>query len=335
MTDDDRRTARLGRAIELTPEHPLDDVVDLARTAESTGFEAALVSCHHFNRDPFVAAARVGAATDLRVGPAATNPYETHPVALAARAGTLQEGTDGRAVFGVAPGDRSALSNLGIEPDRPLRRTLESFRVARRLWAGDRVDHDGTFEASDAGLTFSVDPLPVYVGAQGPDMIRMSAKHADGVLLNASHPDDFAWAANRVEEGLADRPEKYGPFDFGAFASVSVAEDGAVAREAARPPVAFIAGGAAPPVLDRHDIDREAAEAVGEALSAGELQTAFDQVTPEMIAAFSVAGTPETVADRLAAVGEYTDSVVVGSPLGPDLEMGVELAGTALDGVLD
>ncbi|WP_247005970.1 5,10-methylenetetrahydromethanopterin reductase [Halorientalis litorea] len=320
-------------AIELTPEHPIAEVTDFAVTAETVGFDTVFAACHYFNRDPFVALSRIAAATDdVALGPAAANPYETHPVPLASRVATIQEVSDGRAVMGIGPGDRSTLSALGVDREKPLRRVLESFKVAQDLWDGEAVDADGTFRADGAELEYDVPgTVPVYVGAQGPHMIRMSAKHADGVLYNGSHPRDFEWAADQVEQGLADRPAERGEFDFAAYASVSVAEDGEAAREAARPPVAFIVGGAAPPVLDRHDIDHERAEAVGSAIEAGEFTEAFGLVTAEMLEAFSIAGTPDAVEEQMAAVLEYADSFVVGAPLGPDIEQAIELAGAALD----
>lgn len=148
-------------------------------------------------------------------------------------------------------------------------------------------------------------------------MLRMSAKHADGVLINAAHPRDLEWAAGQIEQGLAERPDEHGAFESLAFASVSVAADEDEAREAARPPVAFIAGAAAEPVLERHEIDREAAEAVSDALERGELGEAFGCVTPEIIDAFCIAGTTETVAEQFEAALEYVDGIVVGSPIGP------------------
>jgi 5,10-methylenetetrahydromethanopterin reductase len=318
--------------IELTPEHPIDRIVDLATRAERAGFDAAFVSSHYFNRDPFATLTRIATATDqLQLGPAAANPYETHPVALASRMATLQAVSDGRAVFGVGPGDGSALSALGIERDRPLRRVLEAFEVARDLWAGDRVTIDSTFEATDVGLEYSVDrSIPVYVAGQGPHMIRMSAKRADGLLLNASHPDDVEWAADRVAEGCADRPDDAGEFSFCVYASVSIAEDETAAREAARPPVAFIAADAAPPLLERHGIDESLAGEIGDALEEGAFDDAFAAVTPTMIDAFAVAGRPETVTDRLRTLRSIADGIVVGTPLGPDLEAAVDLAGEVL-----
>ena len=311
--------------------------MEIGNAAEDEGFDTLFASCHYNNRDPFVVLDRVAEATDdIRVGPGVANPYETHPATLASRVATLDEASDGRAVCGLGAGDRSTLANLGYERDRPLRRVLEAMKVSQQLWAGERVDHDGTFEARDAALNYAeaVGEIPVYVGAQGPHMIRMAAKHADGVLVNASHPKDFAWADGQVEKGLAERPdERGGPeaFDFAAYASVSVSEDEADAREAARPPVAFIVGGAAPPVLERHDIDRARAKEIGEKVASGDFSAAFEAVTPAMIDAFCIAGTPATVAERIAGVLDYADSFVAGSPLGPDPKEAVSLVGAACD----
>jgi 5,10-methylenetetrahydromethanopterin reductase len=82
-------------------------------------------------------------------------------------------------------------------------------------------------------------------------------------------------------------------------------------------------------VLERHGIDADAAAAIGDHIAAGEFTEAFDLVTEGMIDAFSVAGTPETVVDRMAALREHTEGIVIGSPLGPDPEAAVELAADA------
>ncbi|WP_435098902.1 5,10-methylenetetrahydromethanopterin reductase [Halarchaeum sp. P4] len=319
--------------IELTPEIPVSEVRELGVRAEGAGFETIYSSCHYNNRDPFAALALLADATeDVRLGPGVANPYEVHPVRLASQVATLDEHSGGRAVCGLGAGDRSTLRNLGVERERPLRRVLETMQVARELWAGERVSHDGTFAATDAGLNYAeeVSEVPVHVGAQGPHMLRMAAKHADGVLFNASHPRDVAWANERVAEGLAERPESRGDFEFAVFASVSVAEEREAAREAARPPVAFIAGGAADPVLERHGIDVEAASEVGAAVERGDFREAFAGVTDAMIDAFSVAGTPADVTERAAALREHADTVVCGSPLGPDRATAIELLGETL-----
>lgn len=320
------------RGIEITPEDPVPRLVELGVAAEDAGVDAAFVSSHYNNRDPFVALARIAAATDrVTLGPGVANPYETHPVSLAARVATLADLTDGRAVFGIGAGDRSTLANLGIDRTRPLARVHETVTVSRRLFAGERVTHDGTFEARDAGLNFPVDPVPIWVGGQGPGMLRMAAACADGVLINGAHPADLAVAADRVSEGLSDRPDDLGAFETAAFVSTSVAADAAAAREAARPPVAFIVGGAPEAVLDRHGIDQEVAATIGERLGAGDYAAAFEAVTGTMLEAFAVAGTPATVAERYAAIDEHVDGIVAASPLGPDRLAAVAHVADAMD----
>jgi len=221
---------------------------------------------------------------------------------------------------------------LGVSAEeRGLRPVLETFKTAQKLWAGERVTHDGAFEAEDAGLNYEPPgEIPVYVGGEGPHMCRMAAKHADGLLYNGSHPKDIAWAGDRVAEGLDQRPDSRGEFEFAAYASVSVAAEREAAREAARPPVAFIAAGAPEPVLSRHGIDVERAGEVGECISEGAFSEAFELVTPAMVDAFSAAGTVADVAERLADVLKHADGVVCGSPLGPDLAEAIGLAGEAL-----
>jgi 5,10-methylenetetrahydromethanopterin reductase len=318
-------------AIEITPEHPVAQLTDFARTAEDAGFDAVFASHHYNNRDQFMALSSMAQATDeVQLGPGIANPYETHPVTLASRVATLDEVSDGRAVFGVGPGDKSTIRNLGFDHDDALRRVLETFKVAQQLWDGERVDHDGTFQADDAGLNYETGDIPVYVGAQGPHMTKMAAKHADGALYNGSHPKDLAWARDQVDSMLDDRVVDT-EFDLGAYASVSVAEDADAAREAARPPVAFVAAGSPPPVLGRHGIDQDVASDIGDAISAGNFEEAFGLVTEPMLDAFCIAGTPEDVAERTEALREHADSVVFASPLGPDIEDAIALLGAAMD----
>ena len=316
------------RGIELTPDVPVSTLTNHTERAAESGFDTVFLSHHYNNRDEFAALAAIAREVDtVRLGPGIANPYETHPVTLASRMATLDELSGGRGVFGLGPGDRSTLANLGFSQDDALRRVLETMQVSRKLWAGERVDHEGTFTANDAGLNYEAREIPVYVGAQGPHMTRMAAKYADGLLFNGSHPLDIEWAAERVEEGLEERADDV-EFDFAAYASVSVASDRERAREAARPPVAFITAGAPPPVLDRHGVDESRADEIRLALSGGEFSRGFEQVTERMLDAFCVAGRPETVTGRLDDLLDIADSVVVGAPLGPD----VEEALTLLDG---
>ena len=122
--------------IELTPDDPIPEIVSQGVTAEDAGYDVAFVSCHYNNRDPFATLTRLAGATEqIRLGPGVANPYELHPVTLAAKTATIAELSDGRAAFGIGPGDPSTLRNLGLEDERGLRSVLEAFKVAQDLWA--------------------------------------------------------------------------------------------------------------------------------------------------------------------------------------------------------
>lgn len=320
------------QGVELTPEVPVSTVADRAAAAEIAGLDTVLVSAHYNNRDPFAALALAAEATNsVSLGPAAANPYQSHPVALASRMATLQEASDGRALFGLAAGDRSTLRNLDIDRERPLRRVLETMSVTRDLLDGQTVTHDGTFSANEAALNYAVPDLPIYVGAQGPDMLAMAGKHADGVLVNAAHPRDYAFASERIDAGRAERSSERAPVDIVGYVCTSVAEEPATARAAARPPVAFITGSAADPVLERHGIDTQQASDIGAAIERGAFSEAFEAVTPAMLEAFSVAGTVETVADRFNELDNAVDGIVAGAPLGPEPDTALDLVAKAFD----
>lgn len=324
------------RGIELTPEHPIRKLVSLSETAETAGFDTIFTSCHYNNRDPFIALDRIAAATSLRVGPGVSNPYQTHPLVLASTIATLAEVTDGRVLFGLGAGDRSTLQTLGIDRESPLERVRETIEISRELFTGNTVSHDGTFSVVDARLNHPIPhDIPIYVGAQGPHMLRMSAQYADGILVNASHERDFEWATREITRGLDDR-DRSTDLDVVAFTSVSIAKTADAAIEAARPPVAFIAGGAPDRVLDRHDIPHDTAHHVGKLIAESQFSAAFDAVTDDMIKAFSITGTPATVTNDLGTIAQYVDSIVTAAPLGPDLAEAVTLLGdvlTRIDGI--
>jgi 5,10-methylenetetrahydromethanopterin reductase len=319
--------------VELVPDAPVDELITRAQAAETAGLEALFVSSHFDNRDPFVVAGMVLAATErIRVGPGVVNPYERHPVTMASQVATLSGLAPGRVHLGIGPGDPTVLGQLGLAEHRDLRSVLEAFEVARRLWAGETVDHEGRFQAADVQLNYAVaGEIPVYVGGEGPHMCRMAGKRADGLLFNGSHPVDLRWARDQFEIGREDRAAAAGDSHLYAYASVSVDTDAGAAREAARPPVAYITAGAPDPVLQRHDIDATAAAEIEAALAAGEHAAAFATVTPRMLDAFAIAGDPATVATQLSAATEHTDGVVLGAPLGPTPATAIDLLGELLD----
>lgn len=297
--------------VEFVAEHPVREITELAEAAEDEGYGAVWITDHYNNRNPWIALAAIAEATeDVEVGPGVTNPYVAHPAWTANAAATLDELSDGRARLGIGAGDRSTLGTLQIERSSPLNEVLDAVKLTRELLAGGTASVEGL--ARDARLNYGPCDVPVYVGAQGPNMLRMAADHGDGILINASHPADFEWSFRQFDAEETDA-------EVLAYTSFSVSTDRDAARDAAKQPVAFIVAGSPPQVLERHGVDPERAEEIGSHIEASRFGDAFELVTDPMIEAFSITGTPEECSARVDELFETgVDTVVVGSPLGPE-----------------
>jgi 5,10-methylenetetrahydromethanopterin reductase len=98
------------------------------------------------------------------------------------------------------------------------------------------------------------------------------------------------------------------------------------ATQAAVPVVAFITAGSPNVVLERHGIDLKKADKIRGALKTGDFGQAFGSVSPEMIKAFSVCGTPDTCIEQIARLLKSGISqFVVGSPIGPNVRKSIDL----------
>jgi 5,10-methylenetetrahydromethanopterin reductase len=129
-----------------------------------------------------------------------------------------------------------------------------------------------------------------------------------------------------VKEGVSAAHKKFNEVDVAAYTSFSVHEDIKKANKAAVPVVSFIVAGSPPQLLERHGIDMKKAEEIKEALKANDWGRAFGGVTPEMIGAFSVCGTPDMCIERIAELLKSGISqFVVGSPIGVNVREAINL----------
>ncbi len=309
--------------VEFVPEDPVDEVVEKVKVADKTDFDYVWITDHYNNRNVYSVLTRIAEETEqIRLGPGVTNPYTIEPAQTASAIATISELSDGRAVLGIGPGDKTTLDALGLEWDKPLTRTREAIEIIRDLIAGERVSTEDMekFNLKGAKLNFKPEAkIPIFIGAQGPNMLKMAGKNGEGILINASHPKDFDYAVEQIEKGVEEAGRDMEDVDVVAYASFSVAEDMESAKEAAIPPVAFIAAGVPDVVLDRHGISSEDAGKIGKALGEGDFGAAFGSVTDEMIDAFALYGTPEECTEKIQELAEKgVSQVVAGSPIGPD-----------------
>lgn len=317
--------------IEFVPVTTIDGLVSSIVQAENVGFDYVWVTDHYTNRCVYIALT-VAALNTKRVmlGTGVTNPFHIHPAWTASAIATLNEVSNGRAVLGLGPGDRSTLGQIGISLEKPLTVVRETVEIIRKLWAGEVVNFTGdVFHLSNARLSFKPSvPIPIYIGAQGPKMLELAGAIGNGVLINASHPKDFEYAIRYIRDGAARAGRRIEEIDVAAYAALSVDEDAIKAREAARSVVAFIVAGAPDNVLERHGIKKEEVEVVRGALAKGDIPRASKAVSDASLEAFSISGTPEeciSKIEQLLKIG--VTQFVAGSPLGPKKKAAIDIIG--------
>jgi len=309
--------------IEFVPRDLYWKTTFYAIQAEKTGFNTLWITDHFNNRNVYVSLAIVSAYTEkIRFGPGVTNPYMAHPIVTAQAVTTLNEIAPRRVVCGIGVGDRTTLEMVNMKPSKPLATIRESVRIIREITSGKNLEMRGEiFTVSGAKLNFrTTSEIPIFVGAQGPKMLALAAEIGDGVLINASHPEDIENAMGFIREGVAKAEKRLEDLEIAAYTSFSVAKTPEKAAKAVVPVVAYIVAGCPELVLQKHGISMETADKIREAIIRGKWKEAFSQVTDGMIEAFSICGTPETVVekiDNLVKVG--TTQVVAGSPIGPNI----------------
>jgi len=312
--------------LELVPQTPIKKIVDLTLLAEQGGLNTVWITDHFYNRNTYVTLTAIALKTErILLGPGVTNPYVVNPVWTASAIASLDEVSGGRAMLGIGAGDRVTLEKLAIEQKKPLSAIKESVETIRKLLRGERVTLDGKFlKISDVGLNFKSErEIPIYIGAQGPKMLRLASKIGDGILINASNPKDFEYAMSIIREAAGDRIDK---LDVVAYTCFSIGENREEAKKKAIPIVAFIVAGSPSKVLERHGICLSSANKIKEALAKGDFKGAMSNVSDDMVDAFAIYGTPE---DCVRAIKKLSDvgvtHVVFGSPLGVKKKLALKL----------
>ena len=286
--------------IEFVPQIPLKELVRLVKIAEDVGFEYAWITDHYNNKNVYETLALLAANTEtIKMGPGVTNPYVRSPAISASAIATIDEISEGRATFGIGPGDKATFDALGIEWTKPVSTIKAAIADINTLLAGEKTEAG----AALGGVKKVQDAIPIYMGAQGPKMLETAGEIADGVLINASNPKDYEAAMPMIKKGIeAAGGDK--EFDVGAYTATSIGPDSDAAKNAAKIVVAFIAAGSPPPVIERHGLPEGFNTKMGDFLAKGDFGGAIGAVTDEALDAFSVCGTPEEFIPKIEGLAE-------------------------------
>ena len=313
--------------IEFVPQIPLNELVRLVKIAEDVGFEYAWITDHYNNKNVYETLALIAANTEtIKMGPGVTNPYVRSPAISASAIATIDEISEGRATFGIGPGDKATFDALGIEWTKPVSTIKAAIADINTLLAGEKTEAG----AALGGVKKVQDAIPIYMGAQGPKMLETAGEIADGVLINASNPKDYEAAMPMIKKGLAAAGGDKA-FDVGAYTATSIGPDSDAAKNAAKIVVAFIAAGSPPPVIERHGLPEGFNEQMGAFLAKGDFGGAIGAVTDEALDAFSVCGTPDEFIPKIEGLAEMgVTQYVAGSPVGKDVEESIKLLGEVI-----
>lgn len=262
--------------------------------AEHLGYREAIATCMAF---------AFAVPSEAALVPTAVSPYVSHPVPTAMALATLDEVAPGRAAIAVGTGNPMFLKEAGQAMVKPVAAVREFVAALRALWTGEPVHTEGEFVRL-AGARLAVvpkTPIPVYVAAIGPDMLKLAGRVGDGVVLSAglstdsvrqsiAHCTEAATAAGRD-------PEKIRRAGYIFFAA---SPDGRAARDIVRERLAFVMRNkflAENIKSSGIPVDHEAVIA---AIARRDIAGAAALVSDEAVDAFGIAGTPEHCMQRLA-----------------------------------
>jgi G6PDH family F420-dependent oxidoreductase len=212
--------AEFGYALS-SEEHGPRELVDLARRAEETGFEFAMISDHFHpwtdsqGQSPFVwsVIGGIAGATDrLRLGTGVTCPtIRIHPAIVAHAAATAALMMEGRFFLGLGAGENLNEHVVGEgwpAPDERLAMLEEAIEIIRLLWEGGYQTHRGEFYDVEQARLYSLpeEPPPIAVAAAKPNAAEVAGRDGDAFVNTA--PD--AELIEQFERSGGSGKPKYG-----------------------------------------------------------------------------------------------------------------------------
>jgi 5,10-methylenetetrahydromethanopterin reductase len=307
------------------------EVVRRAQLAEDLGFDDFWY-CHDLmKRDAWVTLAAVASATSrIRVGTCIVNPFSASPAEIAMAAASLQELSEGRFVLGIGPGDPPYLEWIGRAQARPRAGLAESVTILRRLLCGEEAAFEGEiFQGWQPGARLRFDlppqPIPIYIGGQGPRVLELMGEVADGGLPILFPPETIDFVRGRIAAGAERAGRDLAGFDLAACVWWSVAETRREAEDALRYLAAYYGPSLRAETLAPIGLTPADFDPVRAAWQQGDMARAMGALTPAMFR-LAIYGDSDDMLARLrwmAARG--VTQINIGPPLGPSPEAALRL----------
>jgi alkanesulfonate monooxygenase SsuD/methylene tetrahydromethanopterin reductase-like flavin-dependent oxidoreductase (luciferase family) len=201
---------QIGLGLDSSLSLTFDQQRDMAKEAARLGYTSVWTPAG-MTHDAFHICAQWSMASREEVDGGLTTGTSVLPVAmwsapaLAVQAGTVGDITGGRFILGIGAGSSFYESNrrsLGLADFPPVAMMRDYLITVRGLLAGEQVDYDGVaVKLHGVKLGFRPPRVPVYLGALGPQMLRLAGSHADGAALNWCTSEQVAWSRGQIAEG--------------------------------------------------------------------------------------------------------------------------------------
>jgi 5,10-methylenetetrahydromethanopterin reductase len=304
----------------------------LAKAVEEYGFDTVSVYNDLFYQPAWPALFEMAWHTRrIRLGPAAVNPFLTHPISIAGQIALLDELSEGRAYLGLARG--AWLDHLDITPARPVTALKEAFACIRHLLTQAEEPFKGRVFSLAGGevlrWTIRRADVPFLLGSWGKMAIRTCIDVVSEVKVGGTaNPAVVPFLLNVISEAAETKGGSRMPTKLVVGAVTVVDQDGPAARDLARREVALYL-----PVVARLDptlsLEPDWLDRIQAAADSHDFDQAAALISDGMLSKFAFAGTPEEVIHQ--AVGLFaagTGRIEFGTPHGLTTAGGLNLLGT-------
>ncbi len=171
---------------------------------KETVFATRYPSCHMFY-DPFCSICYSAPfTTKIKFGTSVTEVFRRHPAVLLQQAVTADHATEGRFILGIGAGEAENIVPYGIEFSKAASRLEEALELIKIMLStdyGETIDFDGKFYKLNKAV-FDLKPvgeLPIWIGAHGNKMLKITAKYGDGWLPTNMPPKIYEERAKKLE----------------------------------------------------------------------------------------------------------------------------------------
>lgn len=188
------------------------DTIELVRLAEALGFDSAWVSEHHGASDGYLPSLLVmlgafaEATSRIRLGTGLVLAPFHDPIRLAEDAAVVDQLSDGRLMLGLGLGWREEEFRMfGVPVAERLDRTVDTVRILREAWTGERFSYRGKAYQVDRVKVMPPPAQPggppILLGGDVDAALRRSGELGDGHITGADDLDHVRRAISLMDEG--------------------------------------------------------------------------------------------------------------------------------------